>query len=79
MAFGTGSAIAHRAVGAAVGAMSGGGGADEVPNQHLTYFFMDCKFLTFLDLLFQSIFLNSIQLQPLPCQLPPMPTLTRAS
>lgn len=28
MAFGTGSAIAHRAVGAAAGAMSGGGSAD---------------------------------------------------
>ena len=37
MAFGTGSAIAHRAVGAAAGAMSGGGGgevyADEGPAQ----------------------------------------------
>ena len=33
MAFGTGSAIAHRAVGAAAGAMSGGGdsGAAEAP------------------------------------------------
>ena len=29
MAFGTGSAIAHQAVGAAVGAMGGGGGSSE--------------------------------------------------
>merc|ERR1719491_2149728 len=29
MAFGTGSAIAHQAVGAAVGAMSGGGSSSE--------------------------------------------------
>jgi len=36
MAFGTGSAIAHQAVGAAVGAMSGGGSSDsgqEAPPQ----------------------------------------------
>merc|ERR1712137_14824 len=31
MAFGTGSAIAHRAVGAAAGAMSGGGESDQQP------------------------------------------------
>jgi len=35
MAFGTGSAIAHQAVGAAVGAMSGGGGSSEAaPEQY---------------------------------------------
>merc|ERR1719162_372185 len=33
MAFGTGSAVAHQAVGAAVGAMSGGGEAPTLPAQ----------------------------------------------
>ena len=31
MAFGTGSAIAHQAVGAVVGSMSGGGGSEAAP------------------------------------------------
>eukprot|EP00543_Licmophora_paradoxa_P007308 CAMPEP_0202446806 /NCGR_PEP_ID=MMETSP1360-20130828/5387_1 /ASSEMBLY_ACC=CAM_ASM_000848 /TAXON_ID=515479 /ORGANISM="Licmophora paradoxa, Strain CCMP2313" /LENGTH=109 /DNA_ID=CAMNT_0049063511 /DNA_START=331 /DNA_END=660 /DNA_ORIENTATION=+ len=35
MAFGTGSAIAHRAVGAAASAMSGGGSAEEGPAQEM--------------------------------------------
>eukprot|EP00559_Dactyliosolen_fragilissimus_P008615 CAMPEP_0184872584 /NCGR_PEP_ID=MMETSP0580-20130426/41373_1 /TAXON_ID=1118495 /ORGANISM="Dactyliosolen fragilissimus" /LENGTH=158 /DNA_ID=CAMNT_0027375407 /DNA_START=483 /DNA_END=959 /DNA_ORIENTATION=+ len=35
MAFGTGSAIAHRAVGAAAGALSGGGSADEMPREEM--------------------------------------------
>ena len=33
MAFGTGSAIAHRAVGAVAGAMSGGGSTEQAPAQ----------------------------------------------
>jgi hypothetical protein len=33
MAFGTGSAIAHQAVGAAVGSMSGGGSKEEAPQE----------------------------------------------
>jgi hypothetical protein len=33
MAFGTGSAMAHQAVGAAVGSMSGGGGGHEAPQE----------------------------------------------
>ena len=35
MAFGTGSAIAHRAVGAAANAMTGGSAAEEVPREEL--------------------------------------------